>query len=113
MPRFQGCRAPSPSERVGAGTTSSGSMTFWKPRAGQRSQGPGGGGEEGGSGAEAVAALARAVGGVEGEDPRLQLGNRGTAVETGELLREEHRLLGVTNHLDFDQTGGETGGSLD
>ena len=40
MPRFQGCRAPSASERVGSGTTSSGSITRWKPSPWQRSQAP-------------------------------------------------------------------------
>ena len=40
MPRFQGCSAPSPSESVGSGTTSSGSITFWKPSPWQRSQAP-------------------------------------------------------------------------
>ena len=39
-----------------------------------------------------MAALAGAVGRVEGEDPRLQLGDRGAAVEAGELLGEEQRL---------------------
>ncbi len=65
--------------------------------------------------AEPVAALAGAVGRVEGEDPRLQLGDRGAAVEAGELLGEEHRLalLGALDDLDFDQPGGEAGGGLD
>ncbi len=40
MPRFQGCRAPSASESVGSGTTSSGSITRWKPSPWQRSQAP-------------------------------------------------------------------------
>ena len=40
MPRFQGCRAPSASDRVGSGTTSSGSITRWKPSPWQRSQAP-------------------------------------------------------------------------
>ncbi len=35
--------------------------------------------------AEAVAAIAGAVGRVEGEDPRLQLGDRGPALQAGEL----------------------------
>ena len=38
--------------------------------------------------AEPVAALAGAVGRVEGEDPRLELGDRGAAVEAGEALGE-------------------------
>ena len=40
MPRFQGCNAPSASDRVGSGTTSSGSITRWKPSPWQRSQAP-------------------------------------------------------------------------
>ena len=44
--------------------------------------------------AEAVAALAGAVGRVEGEDPRLELGDRGAAAQAGELLGE-HQMLGV------------------
>ena len=61
-----------------------------------------------------MAALAGAVGRVEGEDPRLQLGDRGAAVEAGELLGEEQRLGSrVVDHLDFDQAGGEAGGGLD
>ncbi len=63
--------------------------------------------------AEPVAALAGAVGRVEGEDPRLQLGDRGAAVEAGELLGEEQRLRLAVDHLDFDQAGGEPGGGLD
>ena len=35
-----------------------------------------------------MTAIAGAVGRVEGEDPRLQLGDRGAAAEAGELLRE-------------------------
>ena len=38
--------------------------------------------------AEPVTAIARTVRGVEGEDPGLELGDRGTAVETGEALAE-------------------------
>ncbi len=40
MPRFHGCSAPSESESVGSGTTSSGSITRWKPSPWQRSQAP-------------------------------------------------------------------------
>ena len=63
--------------------------------------------------AEPVAAVAGAVRRVEGEDPRLQLGDRGAAVEAGELLGEEERLLVGVDELDFDQAGGEPGGGLD
>src|SRR3954454_527349 len=68
--------------------------------------------------AEPVAAVAGAVGGVEGEDPRLQLGDRGAAVEAGELLGKQHDSAGVlsfasavggfglADDLDFDQAGG-------
>jgi hypothetical protein len=64
--------------------------------------------------AEAVAAVAGAVGRVEGEDPRLQLRDRGAAAEAGELLGEDQRLGPlVVDHLDFDQAGGERGGGLD
>ncbi len=42
--------------------------------------------------AEAVAALTAAVGRVEGEDPRLELGHRGAAVQAGELLAEDQHL---------------------
>ena len=57
--------------------------------------------------AEPVAALAGAVGRVEGEDPRLQLGDRGAALEAGELLGEEQRLALAVDDLDFDQAAGE------
>ena len=61
-----------------------------------------------------MAALAGAVRRVEGEDPRLQLRDRGAAVEAGELLGEEQRLGRVlVDHLDFDQAGGETRRRLD
>ncbi len=83
--------------------------------------------------AEAVAALAGAVRGVEGEDPRLDLGHRGAAVEAGELLAEDEDLaalagarprqrlrpgdlaaaLGALDQLDLDQSVGEAGGRLD
>ena len=42
--------------------------------------------------AEPVAAVAGPVRRVEGEDPRLELGDRGPALEAGEFLREEQRL---------------------
>ncbi len=61
--------------------------------------------------AEPVAAIAGAVGRVEGEDPRLQLRDRGAAVEAGELLGEEEGL--AVDDLDFDQARGEAGGGLD
>ncbi len=57
--------------------------------------------------AEPVAAVAGAVGRVEGEDPRLQLRDRGAAVEAGELLGEEQRRLVGVDELDFDQPGGD------
>ncbi len=63
--------------------------------------------------AEAVAAVAGAVGRVEGEDPRLQLGDRGAAVEAGELLREEQLGLVGVDELDFDQPRGDPRGGLD
>ena len=104
MPRFQGCSAPSASERVGIGDDQLGIDHALE--------------------AEAVATVAGAVGRVEGEDPRLQLGDRGAAVEAGELLAEEHRPAGVLaalgpggapalDDLDFDQPGGEAGGRFD
>ena len=63
--------------------------------------------------AEPVTALAGAVRRVEGEDPRLQLGDRGAAIEAGELLGEEQRLGLAVDHLDFDQAGGKARGGLD
>ena len=63
--------------------------------------------------AEAVAAVAGAVRGVEGEDPWLELRDRGAAVEAGELLGEEQRRLVGVDELDFDQARGEPGGGLD
>ena len=81
--------------------------------------------------AEPVAALAGAVRRVEGEDPRLELGDRGAALEAGELLGEEQvrRLRSRRDESDFDarslprpwraiqldldQAAGERGGGLD
>jgi len=64
--------------------------------------------------AEPVAALAGAVRRVEGEDPRLQLRDRGAAAEAGELLREEQRLGSLlADELDFDQAGRQARGRLD
>ncbi len=60
-----------------------------------------------------MAAVAGAVRGVEREDPRLQLGDRGAAVEAGELLREEQLRLVRVDELDFDQARGDPGGGLD
>ena len=94
MPRFHGCRAPSASDEGRVGDDQLGVDHPLE--------------------AEAVAAVAGAVGRVEGEDPRLQLGDRGAAVEAGELLGEDQRLgLRVVDHLDLDQPGGEPGGGLD
>ena len=45
--------------------------------------------------AEAVAARAAAVRGVEGEDPRLELGHRRAAVEARELLAEHQHLAAL------------------
>ena len=45
--------------------------------------------------AQAVAARAATVGGVEGEDPRLELGHRRAAVEARELLREHQHLAAL------------------
>ncbi len=80
--------------------------------------------------AEPMAALAGAVGRVEGEDPRLDLGHRGAAVEAGELLAEDQGLAALAgaragqglrpgnlgravDELDLDQPVGEAGRRLD
>ncbi len=63
--------------------------------------------------AEPVAALAGAVRRVEGEDPRLQLGDRGAAVQAGELLGEDEGLPVAIDHLHLHQPTGEAGGGLD
>ena len=60
--------------------------------------------------AEPVAALAAAVRRVEGEDPRLELGHRGAAVEAGELLAEDEHLAplagaGPAQHLGARSLG--------
>ncbi len=93
MPRFQGCRAPSASERVGSGTTSSGSITRWKPSPWQRSQAPWG---------ELKEKIRGSSSGIE--VPQLRQAN---------CSREEQRLGLVVDHLDFDQPGGEAAGGLD
>ena len=66
--RRQGCSAPSDSDRVGSGTTSSGSTTRWKPSPWQRSQAP--------------------WGELKEKIARLELRDRGAAVEAGEPLAE-------------------------
>ena len=63
--------------------------------------------------AEPVAALAGAVRRVEGEDPRLQLRDRGAAVEAGELLGEEQRLASWSTISTSISPGGQAGGGLD
>ncbi len=80
--------------------------------------------------AEAVAALAGAVRRVEGEDPRLDLGQRRPAVEAGELLAEDEDLAalagarprqdlrsrdlgGAIDELDLDEAIGESDRRLD
>ncbi len=63
--------------------------------------------------AEPVAALAGAVRRVEGEDPRLQLGDRGAAAEAGELLGEDQVRALLVDQIDFDEAGGEPGRRLD
>ncbi len=66
--------------------------------------------------AESVAALAGAVRRVEGEDPRLQLGDRGAAAEAGEALRkQQHSPLSSgagRRELNLDQAAGERPGGL-
>ena len=93
--------------------------------------------------AEAVAAIAGSVRGVEGEDPRLELRDRGAAVEAGEALGEGEAvgdalrelprplrpldasdvLPGLADrglaraprleHVDLDDPAGQAGGRLD
>ena len=51
------------------------------------------------------------MGGVEGEDPRLQFRHRGAALQTGEALREEQTL--AVDDLDRDQALRHAGRRLD
>ena len=94
MPRFQGCRAPSASERVGSGTTSSGSITRWKPSPWQRSQAPWG---------ELKEKIRGSSSGIE--VPQLRQANCSEKSSGSRLL--------AVDDLDFDQAGGEAGGGLD
>ena len=60
---------------------------------------------------EPVAALAAAVRGVEGEDPRLELGHRGAALQAGELLREDQHLAALAGARPAEHLGpGSLGG---
>ena len=93
MPRFQGCSAPSASERVGSGTTSSGSITRWKPSPWQRSQAPWG---------ELKEKIRGSSSGIE--VPQLRQANCSEKSSGSRLLADD---------LDFDQPGGEAGGRLD
>ena len=91
MPRFHGCSAPSASERVGSGTTSSGSITRWKPSPWQRSQAPWG---------ELKEKIRGSSSGIE--VPQLRQAN----------CSEKSSVLAVDD-LDFDQAGGQTRRRLD
>ena len=62
--------------------------------------------------AQAGAARAGAVRGVEREDARLQLGHRGAAVQAGEALGEGLDLAGV-HQLEVHQALGQADGGLD
>ena len=92
-PRFQGCSAPSASERVGSGTTSSGSITRWKPSPWQRSQAPCG---------ELKEKIRGSSSGIEVPHSRQANCSEKSSVSAC-----------VVDHLDFDQAGGEAGRGLD
>ena len=62
--------------------------------------------------AEPVAALAGAVRRVEGEDPRLELGHRGAAVEAGELLAEDEHLAALAGARPRDVSPGDASASV-
>ena len=61
--------------------------------------------------AEAGAARAGTVGRVEGEDARLELGQRDAVLGAGEVLGEQVAL--AVDHVDADEPVGERGGGLD
>ena len=94
MPRFQGCRAPSASERVGSGTTSSGSITRWKPSPWQRSQAPCG---------ELKEKIRGSSSGIE--VPQLRQANCSE--------KSSGSAESLADHLDFDQPAGKARGRLD
>ncbi len=99
MPRFQGCRAPSASERVGSGTTSSGSITRWKPSPWQRSQAPWG---------ELKEKIRGSSSGIE--VPQLRQAN---CSEKSRLAAPLPLSALLVEDLDFDQAGRQPSRRLD